>query len=240
MNSSHLNVAVNSEAPSRLLAKHSEARLHLAKLINNRLAIEHRILHLEDRSKRLRETQAAEQRVLADLNALNASEAAAMVDWSRAPEGPEPQPDLSKRETLEAGLRTAAAKANAARQAETIIQADLGREHAALKALNVPTQHAIASVIAEEALGTPLEELRQAVQVGMQKQERVRQAVQAIFHIASFGGAIDEMRPAYKLAEKLDGDLRQAAAPPAPDGAPAFRSWLQLATDLHRDPLAEL
>jgi hypothetical protein len=162
-----------------------------------------------------------------------------MAAWSRDPESSEPEPDLAKREALESTLRSAAAKANAARQAEAAIHADIGREHAALTALKAPMHHAVAAVVAEEALAAPLAELRQAVQAAMLKQERVRQAVSAIFEIAG-RGPVDEMRPTFKLAEQLDDDLRKAAAPPTPDGSPPFQAWMKLVEDLQRDPLAEL
>ena len=214
--------------------------MHLAKLINGRLSTERRLQDLDEAAKRLRETQASEQQALSELNVLNDAEAAAMAKWSRDPDGVEPQPDLTKREALEGRLRSATAKANSARHALGAIQSDQAREHATLAKQKLEIQHAVAAVIVDEALGASLDDLRQAVQVAVQKQERLRQAVQAVFTIAHHGGALDDMKPVFDLASKLDDDLRKAVAPPPPDGSPAFASWMKLATELQKDPLAQL
>lgn len=232
-------VSLQQEAPSPLLQKHSEARLRLAKLITTRRSAEEKIRHSEQALRLLREEQALERQATAELRALDEVEAARMADWSRNPEGPAPESDISRRAQLETKQRQAAAKASVARQAEAAIHADLRRENDELNAIEPKILSAIAEVIADEVMGPLLADLKHAVGVAVEKQTRLRAAVAAIFKIAHDGPA-GEMKSAFEIASKLDDDLRKASAPPAPDSTPALAAWLKMANDLRANPLAEL
>lgn len=232
-------VSLQQEAPSRLLQSHSEARLRLAKLIKERLSAEEKIRHSEQALRLLRDEQAFERQAVADLHALDQVETARMADWSRNPEGPAPESDVSRRAELESKLRHAAAKANVARQAETAIHADLRRENEELDALEPKILTAIAAVIADETMGSLLDDLKRAVAAAVEKQTRLRAAVAAVFKIAN-DGPVGQMKTAFEIGETLDDNLRKAAAPPPPDSMPALAGWLKLAADLRANPLAEL
>jgi hypothetical protein len=230
---------VENEAPSRLLAEHSAARMHLAKLINSRLSIESKLRHLGESAHSLKEVQAEEQNAVGELNALNAAEAAAMTAWSRDPSGPVPEPDVVKREELEAKRRSATAKATAARQAEATISADIQRENAALAQVKAKIELAIVPVIVDE-VEPLLADFEEANRILAAKAGKIAEASEIITQIGHGIGNSDLARPAFVCLEKLNERIRLAFARPAPDVTNHRAAWLAFAAELKRDPIAEL
>src|SRR6476646_6948873 len=108
---------VTDEAPSRLLQKHSDARLRLAKLITRRNSLEEKVRHLAETGSKLREAADAESHAAAALASLDAEEARAMSAWAEGPGGAMPVFDRTRREKLEAEVHAAGTQAAAERKA---------------------------------------------------------------------------------------------------------------------------
>ena len=233
----NIRLVTDSEAPSRLLQKHSAARLHLAGLINRELTVESNLRHLGEAAQRLQEAQQAEQQAVADLNALNAAEATAMAAWSRDGSGAEPQPNVVKRDELQAKHRAAIAKAAAARGAQATIAADQQREAVSLKQVETEIALATVPVIIEavEPLITDYEDSNRELAA---KAAKISGAAEVITQIGHSIGSTDLARPAFVALEKLSERIRIAFARPAP--AISDDAWRALAAALKRDPLAEL
>ena len=78
------------------------------------------------------------------------------------------------------------------------------------------------------------------MQTAVAKQERLRQAVQVIFALARSGDDFTATKEIFEEAGRLDGLLKAAVVPPAPDGASAFAAWQRFALELRSNPAAQL
>lgn len=239
MKNGNIKLVVTDEAPSRLLEQHSAARLHLAQLIDRRLGIEDNLRQLAAAAKRLREAQAAEQNAIAAIDALSAVEAAAMTEWSRNPSGPEPEPDVAKRDELQAKHRTAVARATAARQAQVTIAADQQREAAALKVLEPAILEAIVEIIIESTAPL-LEDLKESQVALASKQGRLNQAVQEAITVSRQTLQDGPVGSTGAMIANLIETFRTAATPAIETSAADVAAWRSLSTRLRADPLAKL
>jgi hypothetical protein len=230
---------VGGEAPSRLLQKHSSARMHLADLINRKLSIESTLRHLSEAAQRLQDAQAAEGNATAALANFEAAETAAMADWSRSPSSPMPVGNPGKRDELEAAIRRASAQAAAARKADAANTAEQLRETAAAQAMEPQFAVVIAEIIDEEM--APLLAAFEADKASLAaKAARIQEGVEALTRLAHQVGA-DKGRPAFVTLENLNTRLHAAFARLAPDNTTGSLSkWLALIGRLRADPLAKL
>jgi DNA repair exonuclease SbcCD ATPase subunit len=232
---------VTDEAPSRLLQKHSPARMHLADLINRKRRIESNLRNLAESAQRLQDAQFSEQEAVAAINALNAEESAAMAEWSRDGSGPMPEPDVAKRDELQAKHRGAVAKATAARQAAGAISADQQREMAALKQVTDQIDLAIVPIIIEEvepkiaAFKTAFAELAAKRAEITAASETINLIAFRLSQIASGQPNPEAGRPAFVALEALNETIRVAFAAPALDGINHRAPWEAFATALKRD-----
>ena len=145
----NLRLVTDGTAPSRLLQEHSAARLHLAKLISQRLAIEDRLRALAEAGGKLQEAADADRHAGAALNGLDAEEATAMAAWAQNSSGPMPVFDQTRRQKLRAAVDAAAAQASAARKAAAANGAKQTRENSSLKSVEAQIALAIVPVIVQ-------------------------------------------------------------------------------------------
>ena len=233
------NLRLVTNSPSRLLQEHSTARMHLAKLINDRLSIEATIRDLVAAAAKLAEAADAERNAAAALAGLDAQEAANMATWAKTAGGPMPVFDRTRREKLEAEVHAAAAQAAAARKAAAANGSEQQRELGLLKALEPQFAVAIAEVIAK-SVEPLLQDFDIANKALASKAERIQSAFVEIRGLAEGLGNPNVARPVYLINEKLHECIRVASARPAPDAAANHRaSWAAFAQELRRDPIAE-
>jgi hypothetical protein len=233
----NLRLVTDSKAPSRLLEQHSAARMHLAKLINDRLSIEARLRDLAEAGAKLQEAADAERHAAAALNALDAEEANAMALWAKNSAGPMPSFDQTRRQKLRAAVDAAAAQAAAARKAAAANGAEQTRENSSLKAVEAQIALAIVPVIVE-AVDPLIADFEAANRALAAKAGRISGAAELITQIGHSIGNPDMARPAFVALEKLSERIRIAFARPAP--AISDDAWRALAAALRRDPIAEL
>jgi hypothetical protein len=227
-------LAVDNSASAPL----SPARARLHELLSEQDRARARIEDLQASGLRLREVFDARDKAAEALAEFDREAAAAMLTWSRSA-GSAPNVDAEHRAKLLAALTVAEENAAAASAAKAELDRETSAAGHAMQALDIPISHTIAEIIAEEATGALLEDLSQAVQAAVAKQERLRQAVQAVFTIAN-AGEFEAMRPVFQLAEKLGEQIRKATAPPAPDGTPAYKALMKFAADLRIDPASKV
>jgi DNA repair exonuclease SbcCD ATPase subunit len=236
---------VTTDAPSRLLEKHSPARMHLADLINRKLRIESNLRHLGESAQRLQEAQTAQHDAVAAINALNAVESAAMAEWSRDGSGPMPELDVAKRDELQARHRGAVAKATAARQAAAAIAADQQRETAVLKQITDEIDLAIVPIIIEEvepkiaAFKTAFAELAAKRAEITAASETINLIAFRLSQMASGQPNPEAGRPAFVALEALNEAIRLAFAAPPPDATNHRAPWEGFSNALKRDPIAQ-
>lgn len=215
----------------------SPARAKLCDLIHSRDEAAERTAALQASNGRLAEFSRRRDEAAAELAEFDRIAAAEMLAWSSKPAGDAPTVDAEARGKLAATLTAAQENAAAASAAQVSINRDIAAAAAEQKSLEAPISQAIAEVIAEEATGALLDDLKQAVKVAVEKQERLRQAVQAVFSLGQ-SGPLEDMRPTLALGEKLDDTLRKATAPSTPDGSGHHSSWLRFAAALRSDATA--
>jgi hypothetical protein len=219
----------------------SPARERLRDLLEQRAQFAARIKELQAANLTLDSAFAKADKAKANSDAFVATSTAAMLAWSKA--GAQEDPPVINSETsrrLVAELAAACDQAAAAQAAREQLLRSINEAATADKALDVPITRAIAEVISEVAGGPRLEDLRVAVQTAVAKQEALRQAVQVIFAMARSSDDHNAAKPVFDEAGRLAEVLRMAAAPPAPDGHPAFSAWQCLAVELRSDPAAQL
>jgi hypothetical protein len=216
------------------------ARQKLEDLLDQRAKITARIADLQAANGRLNESFAKAATAKAELDAFEARSAEAMLAWSKASAGDAPVIDSATKQRLVAEVAATADQAAAAQAAREQINSSIHQESIAGKALEIPMQLATAEIISETAGGTFLEDLRTAVQTAVAKQVRLQQAVQMIFTLARLSDDQVAAKALFDEAGRLDALLKAAAAPAAPDGAPALAAWQRLATELRSNPAAQL
>jgi len=228
---------VSGEPSSRLLEEHSAARMHLAKLINERLSIEAAIRDLVAAGSKLAEAADAERNSGAKLAALDNEEAAVMSAWGKTG-GQMPVLDQTRRAKLEDAVHAAVAQARAARSAASANGAEQARELGRLKALEPQFAIAIAEVLAEsvEPLFSDFEIANAAL---ASKAERIQQAFMEIRGLAESLGNPNVARPVYQINERLDERIRVVCAKPAPTAGHGAE-WAAYAAKLRSDPIATL
>ena len=230
----HLHVVTENNPRS------SAAREHLRELLEQRAQITARIADLQAANGRLNESFSKAAAAKAELDVFEAKSAEAMLAWSKVSAGNAPVIDSEMKRRLMSEVAVTNDQAAAAEVARRQLAVSIQRETAATRALDVPIAHAVVQVISEIATGPKLEELRAVVALAVAKQAELRQAVEAIFTIARTSGDMPATKPIFDEAAALHEALRVAAAPPAPDGAPAFEAWTSFAAELRVNPSAEL
>lgn len=229
---------VSGEPPSRLLEEHSAARMHLAKLINDRLSIEATIRDLVAAGGKLAEAADAERNSGAKLAALDNEEAAVMSAWGKTG-GQMPVLDQTRRAKLEDAVHAAVAQARAARSAASANGAEQARELGRLKALEPQFAIAIAEVLAEsvEPLFSDFEIANKAM---ASKAEKIQQAFIVIRSLAESLGNPATARPIFAINEKLHERIRSVSGQAAPDGENHRAVWMAYAAKLRSDPITML
>jgi hypothetical protein len=239
MKNGNIKLVTTDGEPSRLLAKHSDARMRLATLINNRNSFEDKLRHLVETGGKLQEAADSERHAAAALAALDAEETRAMSAWAEGPGGSMPVFDRTRRERLEAEVHAAAAQATAARKAAGENGAAQQRENAALKALEPQFAVAIAEVIAE-SVEPLMDDFDAANRALASKAARIQEAFVTIRGLAESLGNPEAARAAYAINERLHERIRTMSDRAAPDGTNHRGAWETLAAALRRDPIAEL
>ena len=227
-------LAVDNEARATL----SPARCRLHQLLTEQDRARARIEDLQASGLRLREVFDTRDKAAEALGEFDHQAAAAMLTWSRSA-GSAPNVDAEHRAKLLAALTTAQENAAAASAAKAELDRESSAAGHATQALDVPISRAVAEVIAETAAGPMIDDLREAVAVAVGKQTRLKAAFEAIIGIAHAGPDFVVMKPVFNIAEELSEILRKTAAPPAPDGAPAYAAWAKFAASLRIDPAAK-
>jgi len=231
-------LVAGNEAPSRLLEKHSDARMHLAGLINEKLRIESKLRHLAERVQMLQDAQSAEHDAASEISALNAAEAAAMTAWVEDPSVPMPSPDIATRDSLMSKQRAAQARAAAARQASASIRAEQQRETTRLEGVGLQIGLATVPVIIEE-LEPLIAEFVEANAALAARAGRIAAGSELVTKIAN-AAPLEAARPAFAMLEVLNEQIRGAFGRPAPDLTPHKAHWDALSAALYRDPIARL
>jgi hypothetical protein len=228
---------------SCLLDPLSPSRAKLASLINTKLSILDHQRQMTAARARLREAQEAEHAASAKLAELNMSEGARMAEWARSSaEGDAPTFDVDFREQLLGVVRTAAAHANAARQAETSINADIQREAVMLKAAELQITLASADVLLE-TLDPLLDDFSIANNALSEKASRILMAIQHLTQVAHASGTVEEMKPLFEVLARANEKMRTFSTRIEPGHETKSKSlvgWASLAERLRSDPIAQL
>jgi hypothetical protein len=220
----------------------SAARQRLASMIAAREEISASIERTNAALTRLASQQTAEGPLVGELAALDAAEAAKMNDWARSSEGDAPLPDVAKREALNRKLADARAKAEAARRAESGLQAELARESAKLPAIARAMDIAIAEVLVEEG-DSLIADFGAASFAVTSKRKRIEILRDILIAKGQAGGDGDPGHPFRMLLQMVDGRLQEEGGPRVPDLDAANRhrlGWHTLADRLRSDANAKL
>jgi chromosome segregation ATPase len=221
----------------------SGPRDRLRSLLDQRAGYVRKAKELEAAADRLTEIFTSASRALTELAEFDRKSAAAMLEWSQAslkPRDAMPVVDADARLSLLTKLAAAKENADAATRAKNQITASINAEAQAAKSLESAIDFAVAKVISEEAAGALIDDLRQAVQAAIQKQERLRQAVALVYAMARSINDATAAKPFFDEGARLAEVVKAAAAPPAPDALPAFTAWQSFAAALRTDPGAAL
>lgn len=152
--------------------------------------------------------------------------------WSKASLKKDPPAvDSDARSKLLGAVAEARDLATAAAGARAELNQQLQSEAVALKALETPIETAIAQIVSETAVAL-LDDLREAVQTAIAKQQRVKGAVTMVF---AMGNAVGEPE-INREAEMLDATLKAATAPEVPDTS----AWPEFVKALRVDASAQL
>jgi hypothetical protein len=236
MKNGTIKLATENGAPSRLLEKHSNARLQLAQLIARKLGIEDRVRALVEAGAKLKEAADAEGHAAAALSALDAEETRIMSTWSQG-SGPMPVFDQTRRQKLEGAVHAAAAQAAAARKAAAANGAEQQRENATLKALEPEFAVLFAEIILE-SVEPLISDFEATNKVLATKAARLQAAFMTMRGIAESVGNPSAARPAFVIMEKLSEKLRTISGRAAPDDLNHAAAWMSYAAKLKSDPLA--
>jgi chromosome segregation ATPase len=220
----------------------SAARQRLAEMIEARDEIAAKIESLQAALTRLASQQAAEGPLVGELAALDSAEAAKMNEWARSGEGDAPLPDVAKREALNRKLADARAAAEAARRAESGLQAEVARESAKLPSIARAMDLAVADILFEEAepLIADFLEANRAVAAKASRIEVLRDVVIGMAHAA---GDLEQGRPFFTALEAFDGRLQKVSGRQPPDLDVSSRhrlDWFGLVEQLRSDSNATL
>jgi hypothetical protein len=207
---------VKNDAAPKPQPSASAARTRLAELQAKVDECNGRLKGLEESLARLESIARDEAAATATLSNFDADEGAAMAAWARTAIGSPPEPNVRKREKLEAAARTAAARAAPARQAHASIAALRHAESRTLKDLETPIALEIAAALVEEA-GPLLEDFEQLNRVLSAKANRIQALSESLVNVCHNGVLFEQMRPAFMLMEKLQERIRNSLARPVPD-----------------------
>ena len=219
----------------------SPARQKLGDLLHSVAQHEKRIADLRAASDRLTEIIELDACATKALVEFDHGSAAMLAEWAKPslrPAGTEPEVNSKRRQELIVAKAVAQENSVAAFNARKQIADEIQMAALAAKALGVPIEHAIAEILAEEASGRLLADLREAVAAAHSKRTRLTAVLGAIVDIAH-AGPFEEMRSIFIMMEQLDKTLKDAAAPPAPDGAADRSAWADFAAGLRSDPATE-
>jgi hypothetical protein len=177
------------------------------------------------------------KKALTEFDAASAEVAAAWAKQSlnKTP----PEVDTDARQKLVVAHAVAQENASASYAARGRFESAINAEEQAIKALEIPMQHAIAEILIEEASGPEMDRLRDAVAAAVRLQVRLRASFNVLVDIAH-SAPVDVMKPVFELVERFSETLRLAAAPPAPDGADDRLEWAKFAMALRTDSAAEI
>jgi hypothetical protein len=219
----------------------SPARSRLKALLDQRAAAEQRIASLRSAESRLMDTLDEAVRATKALIDFDAESKAATLAWAKNALSKEaaPQVDTDRRQELLAAKAIASENGAAANGARSQIQADIHAEARASQALQPEIEQAIAEIIAETAESL-IEDLRESVRVAVAKQNRLKQALQAVIGIAHSAGPLETMKPTFKLMEELAERLRTATAPAVETTGADRAAWECFAGRLRNDAAADL
>jgi hypothetical protein len=214
----------------------SPARRELAKLLEHRDAAMTEASVLNERMARLERAKADVAPIEAELNALNAAEANALLSWSESGEGDAPTNDVAKHSDIETRLATARASVRAADAATTSVAAQANRQARTLASVQPHIAQAAALVVAEEGMA-----LLPALTAAIVAVEAIRGRIEAarMFMVQSCVGLSDEVaRPIRMELENFGRQFNFAS------GRPAFISdiseWSSLAVALNADATATM
>jgi hypothetical protein len=176
----------------------------------------------------------------ADLSEFDAASAEAAAAWAKQHlNKTPPEVDTDARQKLLVAHAIAQENASASYAARGRFESAINAEEQAIKALEIPMQHAVAEILIEEASGPEMDRLRDAVAAAVRLQVRLRASFDVVVDIAH-SAPVDVMKPVFELVERFSETLRLAAAPPAPDGADDRLAWAKFAAALRTDPTSQL
>lgn len=227
---------------SRLLEPLSQSRAKLATLINNRLSVLDHQRQLTAAQTRLRESQDVEHMASSKLAEFEAVQGAEMAVWARSAKGAAPTFDTDVREQLLGAVRTAAAHASAARQAETSINAEIQRDAAVLKVIELQITLVSADVILE-SLDPLLDDFAGANNALSENASRILAAIQQLTQVAHNAGTVENMKPLFEALARAHEKLHALSTRVEPDFGTRSKiqaGWSSLAERLRCDPIAEL
>jgi hypothetical protein len=187
----------------RLRALHDQAAGHQRKIKEARSAF--------DRLTDVISVAVDTKKALTEFDAASAEAAAAWAKQhlNKTP----PEVDTGARQKLLVAHAVAQENASASYAARGQFESAINAEERAIKALEIPMQHAIAEILIAEASGPEMDGLREAVAAAVRRQVRLQASFQAIVDIAHSGPA-DAIKPIFVMMEGFSETLRLAAAPP--------------------------
>jgi len=234
---------VEAPAPSPLPVRRppvSGPRARLRELQDQVAGHERRIKEARSAFDRLSDVIRVAVQTKAALSEFDAASAEAAAAWAKQHlNKTPPEVDTDARQKLLVAHAIAQENASASYAARARFESAVNEEHQAIKALQIPMQHAIAEILIAEASGPEMDRLRDAVAAAVRLQVRLQASFHAVVDIAHSGPA-DAMKPVFVMVEGFSETLRLAAAPPAPDGADDRLAWAKFAAALRADAGAEL
>ena len=214
----------------------SPARQRLIELNTARAASKATVEELQSRLNRLGALKAAVTPLEAELQALDAAEAAALAEWSASPDAPAPQPDTAGRADIMNRLQRARQQVAGAELATASVESVLARANARAAELEREVPPAIANILVDEARGL-LPSITEAIAALARAQTRYSALRSFLLERAESSRDAAMRSGFFQALEALDRDARIAAENAPPPDVNATLEWRELAAALGDTPI---
>ncbi len=196
----------------------SEARVHLAELIEARAEARAEVADAEARVVRLSALATAADKPRSALARLDAEEAQQFAEWSRNPDAPPPVADSAARTDLQGEIAEAQSSADAAARAVDQVRQDVLAAHGKLTTAKSAIKLAAGRVAIEE-LAPIAEAARAAVAALAEARTKGKALSQVLAAVVEYGAASPDAREYAKVYAAAGDAFRNAFAMPLPSEA---------------------
>ena len=206
----------------------SPNRQALADLNTARTAATVEVEELRERLNRLGELKAAVAPIERELAQLDASEAAALAEWSATPDAPAPSPDIGARDDIMARLAAARQQIAGATMATASVEHVLERANTKAGELERSVPALIAAVLLDEARSL-LPTIAAAASALAKAQTRFSALRDFLLSRAEASHDVAMRSGFFADLEALDRDTREVSLPPPMSDFNSSLEWRELA-----------